>query len=191
MSAASAVIDRRYNFVIQRLGLVSPALAPGTPDVGPIAAEQNAHMHLVSLALKPAKEAADAVPSIVFVIFICVIAGTSLAVDDEVLIGLRQFFEWNIDIDLFACARSKQILLRFAKLGAPKNAHRTLFDAETSIGDRLVQVDGDGPAEAAALRTCAERVIKTEKTWRWRANVEIAPSAMPASGEGKRVISDR
>src|SRR4029077_2583847 len=96
------MIGRRYNFVIQRVRLVASAIALGTPDVGAIAAEQDAHMHLVSLALEPAKESADAVPPIVFVVFFSVFAAALFAFDNEILIGLRQLFEGHIDIDLFA-----------------------------------------------------------------------------------------
>src|SRR5437870_13278829 len=95
-------MDRRCNFVIQRVCLIPSAPAFGTPDVSAIAAEQDAHMHLVSFALQPAKEPADAVPPIVFVVFFSVFAAALLAFDNEILIGLRQLFEGHIDIDLFA-----------------------------------------------------------------------------------------
>ena len=95
-------MDARYNFVVQSLRLIAPALALGAGDVSAIAAEQDAHMHLVSFALQPAKEPADAVPPIVFVVFFSVFAAALLAFDNEILIGLRQLFEGHIDIDLFA-----------------------------------------------------------------------------------------
>ena len=128
MSDVSAVIDRRYNFVIQRLGLKASAVATRAGRVGAIATEQNAHMHLVSLALEPAEKTANAVPAIVFVILVGVIARAFLAFDDEILIGLRQFLERNVDIDLFAGTGPEQVLLRFTKLSAAKNSHHALLD---------------------------------------------------------------
>src|SRR4029450_3388914 len=101
----------------------------------------------------------------------------------------RQFFEWNIDIDLFPCAGSKQIFLRLAKLGTTKNAHHALFDAKTAIWNRLVQIDCDGSTKTSTLRTCTEWIVETEKPGCRRANVEGAVGAMPAGGERGLVVS--
>ena len=120
-------------------------------------------MHFVGFALEPFEKPAHAVPAIVLVIVVRVFAAAFLAVDDEILIGFRQFFERKIDVDLFASAGAQQILLRFAQFLAAKNAHRALRDLKATIGNRAVQIDRDGSAEAAAFRTRAERIIKTEK----------------------------
>src|ERR1039457_7546681 len=145
-----AVIDRRYrrDFEIQRLRLETPAVAFRTGGISPIPAEQHPHVHLVSLALGPAKESADAVPAIVLIVFVLDPIGAFLAVNDEILIGLRQFFERKIDIDLFARAGAEQTLLRFAELLAAKNTDNTFFDSETSVRQRLVQIERNGAAEA-------------------------------------------
>ena len=160
----SAVRDRRYrsNFVIQRLGLKAPAVATRAGRVSAIATEQNAHVHLVSLALEPAEKTTNAVPAIVFVIFIGVIARAPLAFDDELLIGLRQFVERHIDIDLFAGAGPEQVLLRFAKLSPAKNSDYALLDTQTAIGNRFVEIDRNGAAKSAAFGTRAQRIVKTE-----------------------------
>ena len=125
-----AVTDRRYssNFVIQGLGLKASAVATRAGRVSAIATEQDAHVHLVSLALQPAEKTANAVPPIVFVILVSVMARALLPFDDEILIGLRQFFERHIDIDLFAGTGPEQVLLRFAKLSPAKNSHHALLD---------------------------------------------------------------
>src|SRR5436305_1944238 len=91
----SALLGRRTRdcrcliLIIKRFGLISSPVTARTGDVSPIAAEQNAHVHLISLALKPAKESTDPIPPIIFVIFVCIIARSFLAFDDEVLVGLR------------------------------------------------------------------------------------------------------
>ena len=182
---------RSPDFVIDRFWLIASALAAGTGDVGAIAAEQNAHMHLVSLALEPPKKAADAVPSIVFVIFFGVIAGSLFAFDNEVLIGLGQFLEGHIDVDLLARACPKQIFLRFAKLGAAKNAHHALFDTQATVGNRFVKIDRNGAAESSTFRARAERIIETEQPGCGRADVEIAVGTVPAGGEGKSCSGGR
>src|SRR4030095_7596022 len=118
----------RGNFIIQCLGLKASAVTTRAGRVSAIATEQNAHVHLVSLALEPAEKAANAVPAIVFVILVGVIARALLACDDEILIGLGQFLEGHVDIDLFASAGSEQVLLRFAKFSPAKNSHHALLD---------------------------------------------------------------
>ena len=146
-------------------------------------------MHLVSLALEPAEKSTDAVPAIVFVVLVRVIARALLAFDDEVLIRFWQFLEWNVNIDLFAGAGPEQIFLRFAKLSAAKNSHDALFNIQTAIRNRLVQINRNGSAEPAAFGTRAQRIIETKEAGCWRTNVEIAMRAMPAGGERELVIS--
>src|ERR1700676_2124619 len=97
---SSAVIDRRYrrNFVIERFGLKASAVATRTNRVSAITAEQNAHVHFISFAFEPAEESAHAVPAVVFIIVINAIR-SFLAVDHEVLVGFRKFFERNANVD--------------------------------------------------------------------------------------------
>ena len=66
--------ETELRFVIERLGLETSAVAARATGVSAVAAEQNAHMHFVGLALEPSEEAADAIPAIVFVIFLGVFA---------------------------------------------------------------------------------------------------------------------
>ena len=142
-------------------------------------------MHFVGLALRPAKKTADAVPAIVFVIIVRAVAAL-LAVDDEFLIGLRQFLERDVDVDLFPRAGAQQILLRLAELLAAKNTDGSLLDAETAIGDRLVQINRDGATESATFRARAERIVETKKTHARRTNIDIAVRTMPAGGKRMR-----
>ena len=112
-------------------------------------------MHFVGLALEPFEKTAHAVPAIVLVIVLRVFAAAFLAVDDEILVGLRQFLERQMHIDLLAGTGAQQILLRFAHFLAAKNAHRALRDGKRAIGNRAIQIDRDGATEAAAFRTGA------------------------------------
>ena len=141
-------------------------------------------MHFVGLALEPFEKSADAVPTIVLVILFAVFARALLALDHEILVAFRQFLEWKMDVDLLPGAGAEQVLLRFAHFFAAENAHRALRDGERPIGDRAVEIDRDGAAEAAALRAGAERIVETEKSRRRRPDIEIAMRAMPAGGEG-------
>src|SRR5438067_5106795 len=188
-SAISAVIDRRYrcrrhDAIIQCLGLEAPSVALRTGRVSAIAAEQNADMHFVGLALEPFEKSADAVPAIVLRQLLHVgVLVARLAVDDEILVGLRQILERNAGIDLLPHAGPHQVALRIAHLLAAENADRALRDRERAVGDRLVQIDRNRSSKAAALRAGAEWIIETEETRRRRANIEIAMGAVPAGGE--------
>ena len=73
--------------------------------------------------------------------------------------------------------------MRFAKLGAAKNAHDTVFDSKTAVWNRFVQINRDGATETAAFRTRPERIVETEETGSGWANIEIAMRAMPTGGE--------
>jgi hypothetical protein len=68
-------------------------------------------VHFVSLGFEPAEKSADAVPPVVLVVVVGVFTAAFFAVNDEVLIGLRQFLERPVDIDFLARARTQQILL--------------------------------------------------------------------------------
>src|SRR4051812_17059760 len=143
-----------YNPIIQRLGLKTSSLTARTCGVSAVAAKQNPHMHLISIALEPAEESAHPVPTIIVIFFIPTVR-PSFTIDDEILIGLRQFFERNVDINFFPGTRAKQILLRFAEFLTAKYTHRALANAEASVGQRFIQVDSDGSAKSATFRTCA------------------------------------
>ena len=170
------------DFVIQRFRLKAPAIAARAFRVSAITAEQDAHMHFVCLALEPSEKSADAVPPIVLVIFIVVITAF-LSVDHEVLIRFRQFLEWNVDVDLFARAGSKQIFLRFTKLGTAKGPHHALLDGQAAIRNCTIEIKRNGATESAAFGTGTERIVETKEAWSRRPNVEIAMRAMPAGGE--------
>src|SRR5438132_8835417 len=95
------VTDRRDNTIIQRFWLKSSALTAWAGRVRAIAAAQHTHVHFVSSALEPSEKTADAVPAIVFVILVGVIAAL-FAIDHDMLIGFLQFLEWNMNVDPLA-----------------------------------------------------------------------------------------
>src|SRR6267378_3944879 len=66
---------------IEGFRLKSSSVALRTRIVSAITAEQDAHMHLISLALEPAEKAAHAVPAIVVVIIVIDTVAALLAVD--------------------------------------------------------------------------------------------------------------
>jgi hypothetical protein len=105
------VIDRRYKSIIERFGLKSSSVALRTSCVSAITAEQDAHVHLISFALEPPEKAAYAVPAIVVVIIVSNAVAALLAVDDKLLVGFREFLEWNANVDLFPGTGAQQIFL--------------------------------------------------------------------------------
>src|SRR5205814_6472847 len=146
-----------------------------------IAAEQNPDMHFVGLALEPFEKSADTVPAIVLRQFLDVsVFIARFAVNHKILIGLRQVFERNPDIDLVPPAGPHQVALRFTHFFAAKNPDRALRDRKRAVRNRLVQIDRDCATETAAVGTGAERIVETEEAGRWRPDIEIAMGAMPA-----------
>ena len=87
-------------------------------------------MHFVNLRFEPPEKSANAVPAIIFVIVSRIVAAAFLAIDDEVLIGLGQLLERNVDVDIFAGAGAEQIFLRFSELIPAKDADGALFDRQ-------------------------------------------------------------
>src|SRR5947207_7384824 len=183
----AAIDRRRYNFVIQSLRLVTSTVTARTFHISAIATEEDADVHFVSLRFEPAKETAHSVPAIILVIVIGVFAPTFLTVNDEILIGLGQFLERPMHIDLLAGTGTQQILLGFAHSLPAKNEHHPLCDREGPVRDRAIQIDRDGATEATAFRTRAKRIVEAEKPRRRRTDVEIAMRAMPTGGEGEFV----
>src|SRR6202795_2375214 len=173
------ITDRGDNAIIQRFWLKSSALAAWAGRVGAITAEQHPHVHFVSFGREPSEKNADAVPAILLVIFVGVIAAL-LPVDHEILICFRQFLEWNMNVDLLAGTGAEQIFLRLAKFDAAKNAHHPLQDSETAIRNRFVQVNRNGTAKAAAFRTRAEGIVEAEKPRGGGTNVDVEVRQVPA-----------
>ena len=66
-------------------------------------------MHFVGVALEPPEKTAHPVPALVVLVLLLALA--LLALDHEILVGLRQFLERKMDVDFFARAGSQQILL--------------------------------------------------------------------------------
>src|SRR5438552_15609923 len=122
------VTDRRDNTIIQRFWLKSAALTAWAGRVRAIAAEQHPHVHFVSFALEPSEKTADAVPAIVLVILVGVIAAF-FTIDHDMLVGFRQFLERNMNVDLLAGTGAEEMLLRFANFGHAEHKHHSFPDA--------------------------------------------------------------
>src|SRR5437773_385420 len=109
-----------------------------------------------------------------------VFAVVRVAIDNEVLLALREPGERHVHANSLGAAHAQQVLLRFQAMpGLPR------FDGASGKAFRAVRegemvVDGDNPAEAAARRTRADRVIKTEERRGRLAILEVARGAMKA-----------
>src|SRR5438874_11931492 len=123
-------MSARGDFVIERFRMKPSRMALWTCRVSAVAAEQNPHVHFINLRFEPPEKSANAVPAIIFVIVSRIVAAAFLAIDDEVLIGLGQLLERNVDVDVFAGAGAEEILLRFAEFVPAKDANCALFDRQ-------------------------------------------------------------
>src|SRR5437870_6139031 len=89
----------RDNFVIQRFRLKTSAIALWTNRVGAIAAEQYAHVHFVNLRFEPAKESADAVPTIILETILVDSTPPLPPVDTNPLTPLRHSSDRNLNVN--------------------------------------------------------------------------------------------
>src|SRR5689334_7299593 len=107
--ATARRVDRRYSFVIEGFGLITPSITARTFHIGAVTAEQHAHMHFVSFGFEPAEKSTHAVPTIVLVVVVGVAFAAFprgndrlLSIDDEILVGFGQFLERPVDVDFLA-----------------------------------------------------------------------------------------
>src|SRR5213082_1853414 len=137
-----AAIDRRYNFVIQRLRLVTSTFTARTFHISAIATEKDADVHFVSLRFEPAKETAHSVPAIILVIVIGVFAPTFHTVNDEILIGLGQFLERTMHIDRDGANGATAFRTRAKWIVAAEKPRRRGTDVEIAM--RALPAGGEG-----------------------------------------------
>src|ERR1700750_194436 len=94
--------DRHCSSIIQGLGLITPSITARTFHIGAITTEQHAHVHFVCLGFEPAEKSTHAIPTVVLVIVVGVFTAAFFAINDEILIGFRQFLERPVDLDFLA-----------------------------------------------------------------------------------------
>ena len=139
-------------------------------------------MHFVGFALEPAEVAVHAIPLAGFPGVVRGEAG--FALDDEVLVGLREAVERAVDFDAALAAVAEEVVLALGGLAALERADDAFGDRERGVGDDALHVDADDAAEAFALGAGAEGGVETEEAGRGGADVEIAGGAMPTGGVG-------
>ena len=143
--------------------LEATAAAIATGGVSAEAAEEDADVHLVGAGFQPVEKTAHAVPLLVRPGFLGVVG---LALNDPVLILLREIGEGSGDGDAFSFGRAFEVVLALAVSFADEGFHQSVADAEVFIGDRLPHVEAEGAAKAAAGGAGTDGVVETEEAGR-------------------------
>ena len=122
-------------------------------------------MHLVGARLEPAEEAADAVP------LAFPFAGDvrGVAVLDEPTLRGRQFLPGHVHRDARLAARLGEVALALAVDGPLERRDGAFGQRQRRVGDDLLPVEADDPAEAAAGRTGSDGRVEGEERGRSRA----------------------
>ena len=140
-------------------------------------------MHFVSFGFEPIKVALHAIPTSVVPDFRQGLTGAAFAVDDPVLVGLRQIFERAVQVDVVATRVADEVGLAFLRHAALKRAHHALGEGARPVGDNALPVKADDTSEAAAFRAGAERMVEAEEPRGGWPDIQIAPGAVPSGGE--------
>ena len=166
----------------ERLGLEAGALAIGAGVVGPVARQEDAHVHLVRVLFQPAEKALQAVPVLRPGLAV-LLAVAGFAVDDEALLFRGKRRERNVRRDFFLPREDKQIVLGVAVDLALPALDRAVVDRARVVRHREPVIDLDDAAETTALRTCAERGVEREKRGRGGAESSAGLRRVQATGE--------
>ena len=167
---------------VERRLLQASAVALVARRVGTVAAEEDAHVHLVGARFLPLEEAAHAIPLAVVVGFLGI---APVALDEPLAVLLAELVEGQIDVHPACPGALDEVVLAVAIGLAAEGFHEALADAEGFIGHRLGQIQPERPAEPAAGGTGSDGVVETEETGRGRGKPEVAVRAAPVGGEAE------
>ena len=169
--------------VVEGLGLETSSVALRAFVVAAVAAQEHADVHFVSFGFQPIKVALNSVPTSVVPDFVQRFAGSALAFDDPVLVGLRQIFERAVQVDVVATRVADEVGLAFLRHAALKRAHHAFGERARPVGDNALPVKADDTSEAAAFRAGAERMVEAEEPRGGWPDIQVAPGAVPSGGE--------
>ena len=183
LGEGESCIIRAGQPVVEGLGLEASAMALRTFVVAAVAAQEHADVHFVGLRLEPMEVTLHAIPAAIVPDFRQGLTGAAFAVDDPVLVGLGQIFEWTVQVDVAFTRMADEVGLAFLRHAALKRADYAFGEGARAVGDDALPVEADDAAEAAAFRAGPERVVEAEEAGGGRTDVEVAPGAVPTGGE--------
>ena len=152
VSAQTSVIDLSVDAHGARLGAKARAAAIGARRVAAIAAQKDAHVQLVFLALEPGEEAVDAGE-----------IGVRLALDDGVALLGGELPEGHVQGNAARAGETLQVLPKLAITGLGPRLDDAFVDGLAAIGNDQVEVEVDGIAEALAARAGAVRIVERKQ----------------------------
>ena len=164
--------------------LEATAAAIATGGVSAEAAEEDADVHLVGAGFQPVEEPAHTIPLLVRPGFLGVVG---LALNDPLLILLREIGEGSGDGDAFSFGRAFEVVLALAVSLACEGFDEAIADAEVLVGHRLADVEAERASKATAGGAGPDGVVEAEEAGRGGGETDVAVGATPvgAVGEGR------
>ena len=158
-----------------------PATAAGR--IGPVAAQENADVHLVGSPFKPFKKALHAIP---LLIFPRILRAGSLTVEDPALLLATQVREGAVEIQASAGPVEFEISLALLPSFSLEGFYTALVDGAGMVWNRLVEINADDTAKASAVRACSHRVVEAEESGSRGSGGEPCERITPICSEGSR-----
>ncbi len=176
------------DFEAEGFRLEAFAAAGGAGGVGPVAAEEDADVHLVGLGFEPGEEAFDAIPVAGAPEFLQLlrggIVGSTISIVDPLLVVVGEVLPRGFDVDAAFLAAADEVALAFVAAFALEGFDRALGDGEGGVRHGFFEVEADDAAEAAALGAGPERAVEGEQRGGGRAEGEAGGGIGPSGGEG-------
>jgi len=138
-------------------------------------------VHFVGFGFQPVEHAAHPIPA-PFAPKLHGVRRRVVAVEDKILVRLRQFRIRAAHIHLAPGAGTQQIALALLAALRLEQFHRAVLEAQAAVRDGAFQVDADHPPESPACRARPERAVEAEQAGARRRDLHIAMRAMPAAG---------
>ncbi len=147
--------------------------ARGAGGVGAVAGKEDPDVQPVGPALEPFEKTPDAVV-------------VTLPIENEFPVLRGEPIERDIRRDAATGAEGEGIAVPLAVGRGVERLERSVPDGFLRIGDHRVEVDADGPAEAAARGACAERAVEGEQVRGGIGVGDVALRAVEGAGEFPR-----
>ena len=165
------------------IGIEPASGAIGTGAVAPVAGEEHADVHLVSLGFEPAEVAFHPVPEFGPGTFRIGGVIVVLTFHHPALVFGGEIAERDVHGDLQATRRTGEISLAFGTAGGLPGFDNALRQGQGAVGQGEVGINADDAAEALAGGAGTDGIVEAEQGGGRFAIVEVASGAVVAGAE--------
>ena len=162
------------------LWLQAGATAARAGGVGSVAAEKNAHVHLVGAPFHPLEKPLHTIPLVVLPGILGVVP---LSVENPVLLLLGEIGKGAVEIEVPPRRMQFEVSLALLPAVSLERLHTPLADGTEAVRDSLGEVDSDDAAKPPALRAGPHRVVESEECRCGGAGAKASGWIGPVGGE--------